>query len=308
VKRREDNELMDDHIVRAVAGGGEVRCFAALTTQTVEEARRLHGTYPVASAALGRMLTAGAMMGCMLKGEKDRLTISIKGDGPLGGVVVTSGCDSYVKGYVFNPVVAIDTKPNGKLDVSGAIGRGELSVIKDMGLKEPYNGRVDLVSGEIAEDLTWYFATSEQTPGSVGLGVLVEADRDYEKNEDEDAPRHHHVRAAGGFIIQMMPGASEETIGVIERNLGQFSSVTTCLAMGETPEDILHRILDPLQLEITDRIPTGYRCDCSRERVLKALATLNKRELEDMAKDGSSVEVGCQFCNKKYSFKPEELL
>ena len=282
-----------DYIVRGTAADDMIRCFAITARDMVEKARVFHDTSPVVTAALGRSLMAGAMMGSMQKGTEDKLTLSFRGDGPMGGITVTGGSDSYVKGYAINPRVMIPAKANGKLDVSGAMGKGYLMVIKDLGLKEPYNGRVDLVSGEIAEDLTWYFASSEQVPSSVGLGVLMN--------------RENTVRCAGGFIIQLMPGASDAVITQLEANLGLIPSVTSMLDEGMTPEDILGKVLEPMELNIMDRIPTGYRCDCSKERVLSAIASLGRKDLESLVSEEEDIEVKCQFCNKAYTFTPGEM-
>ncbi|MBP3470354.1 MAG: Hsp33 family molecular chaperone HslO [Lachnospiraceae bacterium] len=284
---------MSDVILRAVAGNAEVRIFVADTKELVQESFEKHHTSPVATAALGRLLTAGAMMGAMQKGEKDLLTLKIKGDGPIGSITVTADALSRVKGYVGNPSVDIPLKKNGKLDVSGAIGIGDLTVIKDLGLKEPYIGRTELQTGEIAEDLTYYFTLSEQTPSSVGLGVLV--DRDYS------------VRQAGGFIIQLMPAATEDTISRLEKNLSGITSVTSLLDSGKTPEDILAMITDGMDFEITDHIEPSYYCNCSKERVQKALVSLGKEELTSMIEEGKTIEVHCDFCNRYYYFTVEEL-
>lgn len=232
---------MKDYIVRATAANGQVRVFAATTREVVETAREHHNTSPVATAALGRLLTAGAMMGSMMKNDTDMLTIQIRGDGPLGGITVTADSHANVKGYVNNPDVVLPPK-NGKLDVGGAVGIGLIQVIKDLGLKEPYSGQTILVTSEIAEDLTYYFANSEQVPSSVGLGVLMEKD--------------NTVKCAGGFIIQMMPFATDETISQIEENLKHVTSVTNLLEQGYTPEQLLETLLGNVGLEITDTIPT----------------------------------------------------
>ena len=284
---------MSDVILRAVAGNAEVRIFVANTKELVQASFEKHHTSLVATAALGRLLTAGAMMGAMQKGEKDLLTLKIKGDGPIGSITVTADALSRVKGYVGNPSVDIPLKKNGKLDVSGAIGIGDLTVIKDLGLKEPYIGRTELQTGEIAEDLTYYFTLSEQTPSSVGLGVLV--DRDYS------------VRQAGGFIIQLMPAATEDTISRLEKNLSGITSVTSLLDSGKTPEDILAMITDGMDFEITDHIEPSYYCNCSKERVQKALVSLGKEELTSMIEEGKTIEVHCDFCNRYYYFTVEEL-
>ncbi|QDW73824.1 Hsp33 family molecular chaperone HslO [Lachnospiraceae bacterium KGMB03038] len=283
---------MEDYIVRATAAQGQVRAFAALTTKTVEEARVHHGTSPVATAALGRLLTAGAMMGSMMKNETDLLTLQIRGDGPINGITVTADSKANVKGYVGNPDVMLPPK-NGKLDVGGAVGIGLLQVIKDMGLKEPYSGQTILVTSEIAEDLTYYFANSEQVPSSVGLGVLMEKD--------------NTVRCAGGFIIQMMPFATEETIRQIEENLKNVTSVTAFLKEGGTPEELLETLLGNVGLEITDRLPARFYCSCSKERVERAVASIGKKEIQEMIEEGKDIEVKCHFCNTAYQYTVEDL-
>ena len=245
-----------------------------------------------ATAALGRLLTAGAMMGSMMKNDTDMLTLQVRGDGPLGGITVTADSKGDVKGYVNHPDVMLSPK-NGKLDVGGAVGIGLLQVIKDMGLKEPYSGQTILVSSEIAEDLTYYFANSEQVPSSVGLGVLMDKD--------------NTVACAGGFIIQMMPFAKEETISQIEENLKNITSVTDHLKKGETPEQILEILLGNLGLEITSTMPTKFYCNCSKERVEKAVISVGKKEIQDMIDDGQDIEVKCHFCNTAYKYSVEEL-
>lgn len=284
---------MEDHIIRATAAGGQVRAFASTTRDLVERARAGHNTSPVATAALGRLLTAAGMMGSMMKGEKDLLTIRIRGDGPIGGLTVTADPLGNVKGYAVHPQVMLPPNAEGKLDVGGAIGAGTLSVIMDIGMKEPYVGQTALVSGEIAEDLTYYYATSEQTPSSVGLGVLMNRD--------------NTVRQAGGFMIQMMPGASEATAAAIEEKLAEVTSVTALLDAGQTPEDILRTLLGGLGLEITGRLGTRFRCTCDRARVERALIGIGEKELSEMIAEGKPVEAGCQFCGKKYIFQTEEL-
>ena len=283
---------MNDYIVRATAADGQVRAFAATTKELVEAAREHHNTSPVATAALGRLLTAGAMMGSMMKNDTDMLTLQIRGDGPIEGITVTADSHANVKGYVGNPDVMLPPK-NGKLDVGGAVGIGLLQVIKDMGLKEPYSGQTILVSSEIAEDLTYYFANSEQVPSSVGLGVLMDKD--------------NTVACAGGFIIQMMPFAKEETISQIEENLKNITSVTDHLKKGETPEQILKILLGNLGLEITSTMPTKFYCNCSKERVEKAVISVGKKEIQDMIDDGQDIEVKCHFCNTAYKYSVEEL-
>ena len=284
---------MKDYIVRATAADAQIRAFAAATRETVETARQAHNTSPVATAALGRLLTAGAMMGVMLKGEEDLLTLQVKGDGPLGGMTVTADARGHVKGYVNEPQVILPASPKGKLDVGRAVGQGTLSVIRDLGLKEPYVGQTTLQTGEIGDDLTYYFAASEQVPSSVGLGVLME--------------KNNTVRCAGGFIVQLMPFASEEVISRLEKNLSNITSVTALLDQGMTPEEMLGRVLDGFAPEVTDKTECGYFCNCSKKRVEKALIYIGKKELEEMIRDGKPIEVNCHFCNKNYAFEVEEL-
>ncbi len=282
-----------DYMIRGTAADDRVRIFAVYSRDLVEEARKIHNTSPVATAALGRLLTAGAMMGPMMKGEKDVMTLSIKGDGPIGGITVTADSKGNVKGYVYEPNVLIHAKANGKLDVSGAVGKGYLTVIKDLGLREPYTGQVELVSGEIAEDLTYYFSSSEQVPSSVGLGVLLD--------------RENFVRQAGGFILQLMPDTPEEVISTLEKNLSKISSVTTMLEEGKSPEDIAAIVLEGLDLQVLEKIPVQLSCNCSQERVTKALISVGEAEIQDMIQEGKPIEMNCQFCGSKYTFSVEEL-
>ena len=282
-----------DYIVRATAADHQLRAFAVTSKDIVEKAREIHNTSPVATAAIGRLLTAASMMGSMMKGEKDVLTLQIECGGPIGGITVTADSNADVKGYVNNPNVILPPNAQGKLDVSGALGPGFLNVIKDIGLREPYNGQTHLVSGEIAEDLTYYFATSEQVPSSVGLGVPMDKD--------------NHVRQAGGFIIQVMPDTDDEVIDKLEARLGEVHSVTEMLDKGMTPEDILNYVLEGMDVEILETVPTQYKCDCSFERVSKVIASLGKKELQEMIDDGKPVEVNCQFCGSHYKFDTEQL-
>ncbi len=284
---------MSDYMIRATAANGQIRAFAATTRELVEFARSAHNTSPVATAALGRLLTAGAMMGVMMKGEKDLLTIKIQGNGPIEGLTVTADSRGNVKGYAFNPQVMLPPNAQGKLDVGGALGIGVLSIIKDIGLKDPYVGQTELVTGEIAEDLTYYFATSEQTPSSVALGVLMNKD--------------NTVRQAGGFILQLLPGASEEVIDCLEKKLAEITSITALLDAGSTPEMILEHVLGQFGLEILDKLPAAFSCNCSRERIEKALISVGKKELQEMIDEGKTIEVNCHFCNKHYPVTVEEL-
>lgn len=284
---------MGDYIVRATAANNQIRAFAATTKNTVETARASHNTSPVATAALGRLLTAGSMMGVMMKGDKDILTLQVKAGGPLNGITVTADAHGNVKGYVGNPNVILHANEKGKLDVAGAVGVGFMNVIKDMGLKEPYVGQTVLQTSEIAEDLTYYFATSEQVPSSVGLGVLMEKD--------------NTVRQAGGFIIQLMPFTEESVISKLEENLKKVTSVTALLEEGHTPESLLAVLLEGFDIEINEKIPTQFYCNCCKERVEKALISVGKKEIQDMIREGKEIELNCHFCNKNYIFTVEEL-
>ncbi len=285
---------MKDYIVRATAAGAQIRAFAATTRNLVEEARKAHNTSPVMTAALGRLLTAGAMMGVMLKGEKDLLTLQIRGDGPGRGLTVTADSLGRVKGYPLAADVILPANSQRKLDVSGAMGSGILSVIRDMGMKEPYVGQTPLQTGEIAEDLTYYFAASEQVPSSVGLGVLMERD--------------NTVKQAGGFILQLMPDTEEAVVARLEENLAKVSSVTTLLEEGNTPEQILRLLLEGLDVELTDTLETKFFCNCDKSRVEKALISIGREELQAMIDEGREIEVNCQFCNRHYVFSVEELI
>lgn len=285
---------MTDYIVRATAGNAQIRAFAATAKDTVEAARAAHSLSPVASAALGRTLIGTAMMGAMLKGENELVTVQIKGDGPIGQITATADAVGRVKGYVHNPSVMLPPNAAGKLDVGGAVGRGMLQVIKDMGLKEPYCGQTVLQTGEIAEDLTYYFASSEQVPSSVGLGVLMDKETGT-------------VRQAGGFIIQLMPFAEDAVIETLEKNLTTLPSVTAMLDEKMTPEQMLEKVLDGLEVTFTDTLPLAFHCNCSKERVEKALISVGEKEIKTMIAEGKPIEVNCHFCNKNYSFSIEEL-
>ena len=280
-------------MVRATAADAQIRAFAATTKNLVEEMRSLHNTSPVVSAALGRLLTGGAMMGAMMKGENDLLTLQIKGDGPLKNVVVTADSKGNVKGYVTVPDVILPANAAGKLDVAGAVGQGSLSVIRDMGLKEPYVGQTMLQTGEIAEDLTYYFATSEQVPSSVGLGVLME--------------RNNTVRQAGGFILQLMPFAEDATVSRLEQNLSGISAVTSLLDEGKTPEQMLETLLEGLDCQVVSTMSAAFACDCSKKKIERVLISLGRKEISDMIEAEQEIEVSCHFCNTRHQFSVEEL-
>lgn len=284
---------MSDYIIRATAANNQVRAFAATTKELTEHARQIHNTSPVATAALGRLLTAGSMMGCMMKGEEDVLTLQIKCQGPIGGLTVTADSKANVKGYVNNPNVMLPPNSKGKLDVGTALDLGVLSVIKDMGLKEPYVGQTHLVSGEIAEDLTYYFANSEQVPSAVALGVLMN--------------KENTVRQAGGFIIQLMPFAEEKVVSRLEEKISEIHSITSMLDKDMTPEMILDYVLGEFGVEIMECIETKYHCNCTKERVEKAIISIGRKDIEEMIEDNKAVEVNCHFCSTNYTFEVEEL-
>lgn len=283
---------MNDSIIRATAAGAQIRAFAAVTTNLVEEARQRHNTSPVATAALGRLMTGAVMMGSMMKNPEDILTVQIKCSGPIGGLTVTADSQGGVKGYAYNPDVMLPPK-NGKLDVGGALGQGVLTVIRDMGMKEPYSGQTILQTGEIAEDLTYYFATSEQIPSSVGLGVLMEGD--------------NTVRCAGGFIVQVMPFVEDKVLDKLEENIGKIRPVTAMLDNGHTPEEMLREVLEGLDVEITDTLPAGFTCNCSKQRIEKAIISIGKKEIQSLIAEGKDIEVKCHFCNTAYSYSVDEL-
>ena len=284
---------MSDYIVRGTAANNQIRVFAATTKDLVENARQAHNTSPVATAALGRLLTGGAMMGSMMKGEKDLLTVQIQCSGPLQGLTVTADSKGIVKGYAYNPGVMLPPSDKGKLDVGKALDLGVLSVIKDMGLKEPYMGQTQLVSGEIAEDLTYYFATSEQVPSAVALGVLMDKD--------------NTVKQAGGFIIQLMPFAEDGLAEKLEEKLKEITSITSLLEQNMTPEDIINAVLGDFGVEIMDTMPTQFYCNCTKDRVEKAIVSVGAKELNEMIQENKPIEVNCHFCNKNYKFEIEEL-
>lgn len=284
---------MKDYCLRVTTGNKEARALFATTRNMVEAARGYHNTTKVATAALGRTLTATSMMGLMMKNKSDKLSIIIKGGGPIGSIITTADSNGIAKGYVTNPDVEVENYENGKLNVAGAVGNdGTIRVIKDLGLKEPYNGEYQMVSGEIAQDFTYYFTVSEQTPSAVALGVLTKAEE---------------VQEAGGFIIQMMPDASEETISTIEKNLSNIKSVTEMLKEGLTPEDMVEIVLAGLEPRILDKSEIGFECDCSKDRVSKVFSAIGKDELKTIIDEDKGAEVGCQFCNSKYQFSEEEL-
>ncbi len=280
---------MSDKIIRVTAGNGAIRGFFAYTAGTVNRAVQIHKTSPTASAGFGRLITAAAVMGGMLKSDTDLLTLKVKGDGPIGGMVATADYLGRVKGYVNNPFVELPLKPNGKLDVSTAVGMGELVVIRDLGLKEPYVGMIPLVSGEIADDLTYYYATSEQIPTSVALGVKVERD--------------HSIKHAGGFIVQLMPQADEEMISILETNLIACPQVTNMLSNGQ---DMIETVLKGLNPVINEEMPVLYHCNCSTDRVKKALASINPKEIQEILAEDGKISMHCHFCNKDYDFFPDD--
>jgi len=282
-----------DYMVRATAADAQIRAFAVNSTNLTEEARKIHSLSPICAAALGRLMSGALMMGDMLKGDKDVLTITIEGDGPIRGLLVTVNNKGEVKGYVKNNAVVLPNNAEGHLNVGGAVGNGTLTVTRDLGLKEPYVGTILLHSGEIADDLTYYFAESEQIPSSVGLGVLVNKD--------------FSVMESGGFIVQLMPGASEEAISKLEGNIKNMPSVTDILREGKTPEELLSMVLDGLNMEITDTMPVKYHCGCDRDRMERALILLGKKELENFIADKEDIELKCQFCQNAYKFSIDDL-
>ena len=284
---------MSDYIIRATAAEETVRAFAIDSTELTAEAREIHHTFPVVTAALGRLLSAGAMMGSMMKGENDKLTLQMKSDGPIAQMTVTADSHGNIKGFAANPSVDIPLKRAGKLDVGGAVGKGILTVIMDLGLKEPYNGQVEIQTGEIGDDLAYYYTVSEQTPSAVGLGVMVDTDSS--------------VKHAGGFIIQIMPDAAEETIEALEAKLAGADPVTAMMEKGMGPEEILEYYLGDLGLKITEKLPVRYYCGCSKEKVAGALATISTDDLKEMVNDGEEIEVKCYFCNSAYKFSTAEL-
>ncbi len=284
---------MADYIVRATAANAQIRAFAITSRDTVEHARSAHDLSPVVTAALGRLMTGAVMMGSMLKGGKDLLTLQINGRGPVRSLVVTADAGGHVKGYAGSPQAMMPPNSAGKLDVGGVIGKGTLTVIKDMGLKEPYSSTVALQTGEIGDDLTYYFAASEQVPSVVALGVLMD--------------RNNMVKQAGGFILQLMPFTEESVIGALEKKLAAMAPVTAMLEEGKSPEQILESVLGDLGVEFTGRVPVSFYCNCSKERVEKVLTSLSREELKELIDEGKDVELNCHFCNTDYTFSVEEL-
>ena len=277
-----------DYIVRASLANDSVRAFAISSTHLVAEARERHRTLPVVTAALGRLLSAGAIMGCMIKGDKDIVTVSLKGDGPAGYITVTADSHGHVKGFPGNPNVDIPRKYAGKLDVGAAVGRGLLTVSYDLGLKEPYSGQVEIQTGEVAEDLAYYFTVSEQLPSAVGLGVMVDTDSS--------------VKHAGGFIVQLLPDAPEDVIELLEKKLANLEPVTTMMEQGMTPEEMLLHIFEGVDIEFTESHDVEFYCDCSKEKVKRALAAISDKDLQDIVNDDEDIEVKCYFCNTAYKF------
>lgn len=286
---------MEDYLVRAAAADLHIRAFAVRSTNLVQKAREIHQTSPVCTAALGRLLTAGAMMGSMMKGDKDIETLQIRSDGPIKGLTVTSDNHGNVKGFINNPQIEIPLKDEkaGKLDVGTAVGSGVLSVIMDLGLKEPYTGQCALQTGEIGDDLAYYFTVSQQTPSAVGLGVMIDTDCS--------------VKEAGGFIIQLMPDCPEESISKLEKRLAEIHSVTKLMEQGMTPEEMLEALLSDQNLEFNGSMPVQYHCNCSRDRVLRSLAAISTKDIQELIEENKPVEMECYFCHSKYSFSPEEL-
>lgn len=284
---------MKDQILRVTAADGMIRGFFADTRDTVNRAADIHRTTPVMSAALGRLLSAGVMMGLMLKNEDDLITLAIKSSGAAGGILVTADHRGRVKGYANNPGAEAELKANGKLNVSGVVGAGDLTVIKDMGLKEPYVGKTELQTGEIAEDIAYYFAQSEQTPSVVSLGVLVDVD--------------YSIRQAGGFILQLMPGASDEIVEFLEQKVRELNGITTLYEEGQTPETLAERLFFDVGYTVLERVPVEFYCNCSRERVEKALVAIGKTELEKILAEDKKASVNCHFCNKQYDFSQLDL-
>lgn len=286
--------MTGDYLVRAIGFDGQVRAFAARTTEAVSEAQRRHNTWPIVSAALGRAMTASVMMGAMLKGE-DKLTVKIEGNGPIGPIIIDADAKGDVRGFVTNGQVHFDLNEHGKLDVRAGVGtEGFLTVVKDLGIRDMFSGQTPIVSGEIAEDFTYYFATSEQVPSSVGLGVLV--------NEDNT------ILAAGGFILQLMPGCEEETIDAIEKHLSTIDPVSKMIEKGMSPEEILEAVLGTEgNVQILSTLPVKFQCQCSKERFSAAILGLGVKEIQDMIDEVGQIETQCHFCLETYNFSEAEL-
>lgn len=288
---------MEDYLIKGMAAGNEIRYFAAYTKESVEKAREIHNTSPVCSAAMGRLLTGGALMGSMCKNDTDVLTLKVEGNGPIHSITVTADAKSNVKGIIYNNNVELPLKPNKHLDVASAVGLGVLTVIRDEGLKEPYVGTTALMTSEIGDDLTYYFAESEQIPTSVGLGVLVDTD--------------YSIKHAGGFIIQLLPFASEETITKLEESIAKVKSVTEYFDKGMTVEEMMRSIIGEevfgCDLTIEEKRSVQYKCNCSRERVTKALISIGRKELQSIINDGEPITMHCDFCNSDYKFEVDEI-
>lgn len=284
---------MADYLVRAIAFDGQVRAYAVKSTETVEEARRRQDTWATTSAALGRTLTISSMMGAMLKGE-DKITVKVEGDGPAGAIIADADSKGHVRGYIKNPHVDFDLNDQGKLDVARAVGTaGTLSVVKDLGMKDYFTGQVPLISGEISEDFTYYFANSEQVPSAIGAGVLVDTD--------------YSILASGGFIVQMLPGADDETTTQIEKKLSEMPAISSLVRDGKTPEEILHTVLGEENVQVLDTMPVKFQCHCSRERVETAISSLGDEEIQRMIEEDEGAEAKCHFCNEDYQFDADDL-
>ncbi|MGM7703716.1 Hsp33 family molecular chaperone HslO [Pseudalkalibacillus sp. Hm43] len=285
---------MSDYLVKALAFNGNIRAFAVDTTEMIREAQRRQGTLPTASAALGRAMTASTMMASMLKGESNKLTVKIEGDGPLGPIIVDANVQGETRGYVSNPLVHFDLNAKGKLDVARAVGKnGHLSVVKDLGMRDKFTGQVPLVSGELGEDFTYYFVSSEQIPSAVAVGVLVNPD--------------NTVLASGGFVIQVMPGAQDEMITFIEKRLENLDPVSKMIEAGHTPEQLLYNVLGEENVKILSTSPVAFKCTCSRERFADAIISLGEDEITDMIQEDGKADAKCHFCNEEYHYTKEDL-
>jgi molecular chaperone Hsp33 len=284
---------MNDFIVRGITKDGFIKAAAVQSTELVEEARRIHRTLPLATAALGRTLTAASLMGDELKEEDGSVTLQVRGDGPLGAITAVSDSEGNVRGYLQNPAVYLPLKTNGKLDVGGGVGQGVLTVIKDIGAKEPFSGKVELLSGEIAEDVAYYYYASEQIPTVCALGVLVDTDQ--------------HVKQAGGYIIQLMPGAPDGLVSILEARVQETPSMTTMMEQGMTAEEVLQYMLDGMRFEELYKHDVKYECKCSRQKVEQAVLSIGREELKRLYEEEETVKVTCQFCDKEYVFTKEEI-